>query len=288
MQQNDNFRLVVRRGPQPNQAFEVSKDVTTLGRDISNDIVLNDRETSRHHLRLMRSGDTLTIEDLGSTNGTFVNGKRVSGVTPLQNGDMIGLGETVTLALESVSASAELSPSAPSNLGDLLPSPPETPVPAEPQAPAAPDPTYTPQPADYGLQSLPPTPADAYAPNMPNMPNAGEQPPQQQPAYPAYPEDAAAPGQPPPGYYPQQQPPAYQQMPPAPPQGYPAGYDYDPYAAREESSGTSPWLILGCFVFFILVFVCFAGIALTLIDVLNLWCDLPIIRDVVFALGFGC
>ncbi|MYE27104.1 MAG: FHA domain-containing protein, partial [Chloroflexi bacterium] len=63
MQQNDSFRLVVRRGPQPNQAFEVSKDVNTLGRDISNDIVINDRETSRHHLRLMLSGDTLTIED---------------------------------------------------------------------------------------------------------------------------------------------------------------------------------------------------------------------------------
>ena len=113
MQQNDSFRLVIRRGPQPNQAFEVRNDVTTLGRDISNDIVINDRETSRHHLRLMLSGDTLTIEDLGSTNGTFVNGKRVSGVTPLQNGDMVGLGETVTLALESVAAGAEPPPSPP-------------------------------------------------------------------------------------------------------------------------------------------------------------------------------
>lgn len=286
MQQNDNFRLVVRRGPQPNQAFEVSKDVTTLGRDISNDIVLNDRETSRHHLRLMRAGDTLTIEDLGSTNGTFVNGKRVSGVTPLQNGDMIGLGETVTLALETVNAGAEVPPSAPSNLGDMLPpaipSPPETPVP-EPQASPAPSPAYTPQPVDYGLQGAPPTGGDPYAPNMTP---AGEPLPQQPPDYPAYPEAGAAPPQQPPGYYPQQGAPGYQQMPPAP-QGYP-GYDYDPYAAREESSGTSPWLILGCFVFFILVFVYFAGIALTLIDVLNLWCDLPVVRDVVLALGFGC
>ncbi len=283
MQQNDNFRLVVRRGPQPNQAFEVSKDVITLGRDISNDIVINDRETSRHHLRLMRSGDALTIEDLGSTNGTFVNGKRLSGVTPLQNGDMIGLGETVTLALESISAGGELPASAPSNLGDLLspsaPAPSDTPAPA-PQVPAAPvpEPTYTPPPTEHGLGGAPPNPADPYAPL------GGEQIPQQ-PAYPAYPEGSAAPAQGAPGYYPQQ-PPGYQ-MPPAPPQGYP-GYDYDPYAAREESSGTSPWLILGCFVFFILVFVCFAGIALTIIDVLNLWCDLPVVRDVVLALGFGC
>ena len=286
MQQNDSFRLVVRRGPQPNQAFEVSKDVSTLGRDISNDIVVNDRETSRHHLRLMLSGDTLTIEDLGSTNGTFVNGKRVSGVTPLQNGDMIGLGETVTLALESVRAGGEVPAQAPSSLGDLLPpsipSPPDTPV-AEPGI--APDPAFSPSPAptDYGLQGAPPTPADPYAPIDPNL---GEPMPQQPPAYPPYGEQSGAQQQQP-GYYPQQGAPGYQQMPPAPPQGYP-GYDYDPYAAREESSGASPWLILGCFVFFILVFVCFAGIALIIIDVLNLWCDLPVVRDVILALGFGC
>ncbi len=248
MQQNDNFRLVIRRGPQPNQSFDILKDVTSLGRDISNDIVINDRETSRHHLRLTRSGDTMTIEDLGSTNGTFVNGKRISGLTPLQNGDMIGLGETVTLALESL-AQSETPP----------PSPPVTPEPAPP-----PEPTYAP-PAEYAAPSTPP-PGEPYP---------------QQPAYPAYPEQAE----------PQQQAyagaPAPYAPPPAPPQQY-AGYDYDPYAAREESSSTSPWLILGCFVFFVLVFVCFAGIALTVIDVLNLWCELPVVRDVILALGFGC
>ncbi len=253
MQQNDNFRLVVRRGPQPNQAFEISKEMTTLGRDITNDIVLNDRETSRHHLRLMRSGDTMTIEDLGSTNGTFVNGKRVSGVTSLQNGDMIGLGETVTMALEAYSVQQAAPPSAP---------PAPTPPPQEPVP--QPEPTYTP-PTEYGLQGTPP-PADPYAP---------EAYPQQQPPAP----------QQQPGYY--AQPPAGYANPPAPPQQYP-GYDYDPYAVREESSGASPWLILGCFVFFVLVFVCFAGIALTIIDVLNLWCDVPIVKDVVFALNFGC
>ena len=100
MQQPDSFRLVVRRGPQPNQTYAISKDLTTLGRDITNDIVINDRETSRHHLRLQRAADTVTVEDLGSTNGTFINGKRVSGAATLQNGDMVGLGETVTLAFE--------------------------------------------------------------------------------------------------------------------------------------------------------------------------------------------
>ena len=264
MQQNESFRLVVRRGPQLNQAFEISKDVTTLGRDISNDIVVNDRETSRHHLRLMRAGDTITIEDLGSTNGTFVNGKRVSGVTPLQNGDMIGLGETVTLALEVTQAQ-----SAPSAA-------PETPQPLpQPQADISPPmPQYTPAPADYGLQGMPaagPVPSDPYAPPAEAMPQQPF-PYTEAPAQPADPYQGA---------------PAGYQMPPAPPQQYP-GYDYDPYAVREESGGTSPWLILGCFVFFVLVFVCFAGVALTLIDVLNLWCDVPVLKDIVFALNLGC
>ncbi len=266
MQQSDNFRLVARRGPQPNQAFEITKEVTTLGRDITNDIVINDRETSRHHLRLMRSGDTMTIEDLGSTNGTFVNGKRVSGVTPLQNGDMIGLGETVTLALEVYHGAQASAPSAASAPGTPTPTPPPSAQPAEMPAPP---PAYTPPPSEYGLQGTPPTPADPYA-----APGADAYA-QQQPAYPPYAEQA--PGQqPPPGYYPQA--PGYPQ------QQAPPGYDYDPYAAREESGGTSPWLILGCFVFFVLVFVCFIGVALTVIDVLNLWCEVPLLSDVIVAI----
>ena len=268
MEQSENFRLVVRRGPQPNQAFEIGKEVTTLGRDITNDIVINDRETSRHHLRLMRSGDTMTIEDLGSTNGTFVNGKRVSGVTPLQNGDMIGLGETVTLALELYHGAGAPAPAA-------AEAPAPTPPPLPPaDTPAPPPPSYTPPPSDYGLQGMPPAPA----PTDPYAPAPAEPYPQQQPAYPAYAEQAPAQQQP--GYYPGA--PGY------PPQQYPPGYDYDPYAVREESSGTSPWLILGCFVFFVLAFVCFIGIALTVIDVLNLWCDVPVLVDIVRALNFGC
>ncbi len=259
MQQNDNFRLAVRRGPQPNQTFEINQEVTTLGRDISNDIVINDRETSRHHLRLTRSDDGLTIEDLGSTNGTFVNGKRISGITPLQNGDMIGLGETVTLALEIHQPLQEAT---------AMPAEP-TPPPADPLPPVdppAPVPSYTPPPTEYGLQDAPPAPApaavDPYAPaNAEALPQA-----------------------PPADYY--AQPPTGYATPP-PPQQY-AGYDYDPYAVRDEGGGTSPWLILGCFVFFVLVMVCFAGIALVIIDVLNLWCELPVISDVVRALGLGC
>lgn len=101
IQGNDSFRLVVRRGPQPNQVYELNKDIVTLGRDITNDITINDPEVSRHHMRLTRGAGGYTLEDLGSTNGTFVNGQRLTGARPLRDGDMIGLGETVTLGYES-------------------------------------------------------------------------------------------------------------------------------------------------------------------------------------------
>ncbi len=106
MQDSNSFRLIVRRGPQPNQIYELNKGIITLGRDITNDIVINDPEVSRHHCRLTQGGGGFTIEDLGSTNGTFINGQRLTGARPLSHGDMVGLGETVTLAYESAAAGA--------------------------------------------------------------------------------------------------------------------------------------------------------------------------------------
>ena len=101
MQGSSSFRLVVRRGPQPNQVYPLEQGIITLGRDITNDIVINDPEVSRHHCRFTQGSGGYTLEDLGSTNGTFVNGQRLTGARPLAPGDMLGLGETVTLAYEA-------------------------------------------------------------------------------------------------------------------------------------------------------------------------------------------
>jgi hypothetical protein len=109
MQSGSGSRLVVRRGPQPNQVYELNKDIVTLGRDVTNDITINDPEVSRHHCRFTRGGGGFTMEDLGSTNGSFINGQRLTGARPLSSGDTIGLGETVILIYES----AALSPSGP-------------------------------------------------------------------------------------------------------------------------------------------------------------------------------
>ncbi|RMF50941.1 MAG: FHA domain-containing protein [Chloroflexota bacterium] len=168
MQGSGSFRLIVRRGPQPNQIYELSKDVISLGRDITNDIVVNDPEVSRHHCRLTRSSAGYTLEDLGSTNGSFVNGQRVSGPRPLNNGDLIGLGETVTLVYEATMLPADLGVRSP--LGTEAPyQPPSAYVPpssvpsyppAQQPAPSYPPPTYAPPQQTLTPEQLAPKPLD--------------------------------------------------------------------------------------------------------------------------------
>lgn len=94
------FRVTVQRGPNVGRTYELVKDVVTMGRDMSNDIVINDAEASRHHARLTKQGATYLVEDLGSTNGTFVNSARLSTPRPLSPGDVIGMGETIALTYE--------------------------------------------------------------------------------------------------------------------------------------------------------------------------------------------
>jgi hypothetical protein len=64
----------------------------TIGRDPSCDLVVEPLVVSGRHARLLRSGSLLVIEDLRSSNGTFVNGRRVNDPTPVKPGDLIGLG----------------------------------------------------------------------------------------------------------------------------------------------------------------------------------------------------
>lgn len=64
-----------------------------LGRAHGSDVVLIASNVSRHHAMLRLSGGELVAEDLGSTNGTFVNGCRVQGHAKLTPGDVLGVGE---------------------------------------------------------------------------------------------------------------------------------------------------------------------------------------------------
>ena len=55
------------------QSFDLNKPVVTIGREAGNDIVLEDPQVSRHHARLTLQGGGYVVEDLGSTNGSFIN-----------------------------------------------------------------------------------------------------------------------------------------------------------------------------------------------------------------------
>jgi hypothetical protein len=87
-------RLLVRRAPghQPGSSYELSKGAT-LGRG-NVEIKLEDPFASAHHARISRQGHVFVIEDLGSTNGTFLNEEPLNGPQPLQAGDRIRIGDS--------------------------------------------------------------------------------------------------------------------------------------------------------------------------------------------------
>ena len=102
MPSTPGYWLVIRRGPKLNEMYRLDKDAVTLGRDEANDISINDGEVSRYHLRLVRKGDIYSLEDLGSTNGTQLNGLQVSEIKQLKNGDTIMLGDAIILSYDLV------------------------------------------------------------------------------------------------------------------------------------------------------------------------------------------
>lgn len=86
--------LFVRSESQQGREFEVN-DVVVMGRSSETDVVIDDPYASEFHLRLVSQENGMMLHDLGSTNGTYVNGRRVSAPTELKRGDTIQVGKTV-------------------------------------------------------------------------------------------------------------------------------------------------------------------------------------------------
>jgi hypothetical protein len=88
--------------PPPGASFALDA-ITSLGRDVNNSIVLDDEFVSTTHAALTYRGRAWYVEDLGSTNGTFVNGSQVDGLAPVAFGDELQVGQ-VRLRLERARA----------------------------------------------------------------------------------------------------------------------------------------------------------------------------------------
>jgi FHA domain len=90
-------RLVVQRSPslEAGEEFAVDSAPLTLGRGGQNDLVLDgDEFASARHARIESRRDGVWVQDLDSTNGTYVNGSRVDGAQRLEPGDILRVGET--------------------------------------------------------------------------------------------------------------------------------------------------------------------------------------------------
>jgi len=134
---SNTSRFVMIQGPEPGQTFVLEQDKVEIGRDPRNEIVIGDPQVSRRHARITRRGDLWVIEDLGSTNGTFVNGMELTRPHTLANGDQVSVGGSVTLTYhgrgaETPSAEAEREPAV------YKPTPPSS-APEEPARPESPD-----------------------------------------------------------------------------------------------------------------------------------------------------
>jgi pSer/pThr/pTyr-binding forkhead associated (FHA) protein len=91
--------LVVTVGPRPGEVFALRAESIRIGRDMSNDIVLQDPEISRFHVMLRARDSAYIIEDIGSTNGTTLNGTPLIAKTPqlLRPNDTLALAKTVEM-----------------------------------------------------------------------------------------------------------------------------------------------------------------------------------------------
>ena len=87
------LRVETGAGLQAGSAYDLS-DGALLGRGDQADIRLEDGFASSAHARLVPQGDVMVLEDLGSTNGTYLNGEPLRGASPLHAGDTIRIGDS--------------------------------------------------------------------------------------------------------------------------------------------------------------------------------------------------
>lgn len=89
--------LIVQRQDKPDEELQWEQPVLTVGRDPTNDLVIDHKLASRRHARFERDDAGFYIHDLDSTNGTYLNGQPVAGTQLLRNNDEVGFVDTVVI-----------------------------------------------------------------------------------------------------------------------------------------------------------------------------------------------
>lgn len=114
--------LVMFRAEGERRSFSLPRDMTVIGRREDCDLRIPVSEVSRKHCRVLKEGDEIRVEDLGSSNGTYHNGQRIMGSVAVQAGDSIEVGPVVfVVQVDGAPADDELNPVAAQVAGDVGP-----------------------------------------------------------------------------------------------------------------------------------------------------------------------
>ena len=131
-----NLSLTEKGGSTNELSFD--KDEVTVGRVRGNDIVLPKGNVSKHHCRLTIRGGEILVEDLRSTNGTYVNGRKIADPTPVSQSDKVFVGDFIIRVTSPASSSLEVMrpahPPGPPEAGSLSSAIPRRPPPPPPAA----------------------------------------------------------------------------------------------------------------------------------------------------------
>jgi pilus assembly protein CpaF len=127
-----NLSLTEKGGSTNELSFE--KDEVTIGRVRGNDIVLPKGNVSKHHCRLLLHGGEFMVEDLRSTNGTYVNGRKIAAPTPVSLSDKVFVGDFIIrlTSIPSAESARPAFPPGPPEAGSLSTAIPRRPPPPPP------------------------------------------------------------------------------------------------------------------------------------------------------------
>jgi hypothetical protein len=155
----NTYQLVMHAGPTPGKTYLIDQPEIIIGRDLRSNIVINDVEVSRSHCRVSTYENGIYIEDLNSTNGTFINGNRITKSTSIKSGDILKIGETVTMVMEKIAVEEEKTIASPQ-------SPAYIPVAVQPQQSVA-EPHITTTPPPNQAEYITPIPDPIYDEHTP-------------------------------------------------------------------------------------------------------------------------